>query len=130
LNALGVELLKKIEDARAHSKLSDAPFYVSIARAWAYIDKPEAPKAWLSEGMLKDAQFLAKAAWGLVSYSMMRRERTYHVRERPDDSLYDIQVLHDACKKHLAGTELNSDERNRVAAVLEAVDRILSKSDD
>lgn len=125
LQSLGEELLKKIEGAAANGTLSEAPFYFDIVRAWSYMDKTNEAKAWLTTGMLESAQFLAKVTLGLVAYSLSNRERLYSVRDRPDETLYDIHVICDASKKHLASNDLNQDQRNRIAAVLEAAERML-----
>ncbi len=49
------------------------------------------------------------------------------MRERPDENLYDLQELLTACRKHLSGTELNSDERNRIAVVASGIERMLEQ---
>jgi hypothetical protein len=125
LQALGAEVLAKIERAAADGTLRDAPFYFDITTVWSYLGKAADAKAWLSAGMMESSQFLAKMAMGLVSYSLGRRERSYTIRERPDDQLYDLKVLRDATIKHMESGELSQDERNRIRAVREGVESIL-----
>jgi hypothetical protein len=125
LQALGEDLLAKIGRAAAAGTLGDAPFYYDIVSAWSHLGKVAEAKAWLSAGMMDSAQFLARATLGLVSHSLSTRERVYSLRERPDESLYDLQVLKDASQKHLASSELDTDQRNRITVVAEGIERIM-----
>jgi hypothetical protein len=125
LQPLGEELIAKIERAEADGTLEDAPMYSDIARAWSYMGKPAEAKAWLSAGMLGSAQFLAKVTMPLVSYSISTRERVYTMDVRPEESLYDLQVLREACRKHLASSELNQDQHNRIRAVAMGIEKII-----
>jgi KAP family P-loop domain len=125
LQQLGAAVLAKIERAVADGTLSNAPFYFSIVRAWSYMGKTADAKAWLAAGMMGDAKFLAKTTMGLVSYSLGTGERSYTLRERPDETLYDLQILKEATDRHANSSELGNDERNRLRSVGEGVDRIL-----
>ena len=125
LQELGAEVLAKIERAAKDGSLSNAPFYFDIVTAWSYMGKTADAKAWLTAGMRESAKFLAKAAMGLVSYSLGRGERSYTLRDRPDETLYDLQVLKDATLRHADSSELNHDERNRIRSVSKGVERIL-----
>ena len=116
LAALGAILLPQIEKTAVDGTLSNAPFFWDIARAWKFLGDAAKAKAWIA-GTESSAEFLAKVTLGMVSYSISSRERSYSMGERPDETLYDLRVLRDACQKHLAGSELNNDERNRIQVV-------------
>jgi predicted KAP-like P-loop ATPase len=124
---LGAALLAKIERAAADGTLADAPFYFDIVRAWSLMGKAEDARAWLAAGIMDDAKFLAKAAIGLVSYSLGRGERSYTLRERPDETLYDLRMLRDAAVRHANSIELTQDDRNRIRSASEGLDRILQR---
>lgn len=124
LQALGEDLLAKIERAASEGTLADAPFYFDIVRAWAYLGKAGEAKAWLSGEMIKSPKSLAKAGRGLVSYSLGSRERFYSLRSRPDD-LYDIHVIRDAAAMHGASEALSQDERNLIASVAKGIEEII-----
>lgn len=125
LNALGAILLPQIEKAAEDGTLAKAPFYWDIARAWKYLGDANKAKAWISAGMDTSAEFLAKVALGFVSYSISSRERSYSMRERPDPDLYDLRAIQAACRKHLAGADLNLDQRNLIQVVAKAVEEML-----
>lgn len=125
LAVLGKRLMTLIDSAVADGSLRTAPVYWDIVLSWKYLRGADKPKAWLSSGMSESAQFLATTAMGLVAYSIGSRERRYSVDTSIDETLYDLEVLCAACQKHLAGAELNPDQRNRVGVVADAVDRIL-----
>lgn len=46
--------------------------------------------------------------------------------ERPDEDLYDLNVMLKACKKHLEGRDLDEDERNMVGVVAQAIEQMLA----
>ena len=124
MQALGEDLLAKIECGASEGTLADAPFYFDIVRAWAYMGKAGEAKAWLSGEIIKSPKSLAKASRGLVSYSLGSRERSYSLRSRPDD-LYDIHVISDAAAKHGESENLNRDERSLIASVAKGIDEII-----
>lgn len=124
LQALGTDLLIKIERAAADGTLENAPFYFDIVRAWSFMGKSAEAKAWLSEGILRSPKFLAKVGQGLVSYSLGSREKAYTLRSRPDD-LYDINVIREAAAKYGSDRTLTQDERNLIAALVEGIDQII-----
>lgn len=128
LQLLGNELLPKIERSANDGTLAKAPFYFHIVAAWSYMGKANEAKAWLSSGMLNSAEFLAKATMGLVSYSISNNGREYSMRELPDSSLYDPQILKVASKKHLAGDQLNRDQRSRIRAVNDGIDKLTEQT--
>ena len=80
----------------------------------------------LLEGMNSAAKFLAKVALGMVGVSVSSSGRVYSVHERPDERLYDLRDVHNAYQKHLAGQDLNDDERKRVTVVAKAVGEMLA----
>jgi hypothetical protein len=71
------------------------------------------------------AEFLAKVALGFVRYTISSRERSYEMSREPDPDLYDFSALLAACRKHLAGTDLNQDQHDRIRVVAQAVDELL-----
>ena len=115
---LGEILLKKILEKDAEGSLANAPFYFNIVRAWSYIAGALAPRAWLVNGINSSAEFMAKAAQGLVSYSLGTAERRYTMRDRPDADLYDLDTLIEAGQKHLKNPELSRDQRNIISEVV------------
>jgi hypothetical protein len=76
--------------------------------------------------MLESGQFLAKATSSLVAHSLGNRERPYSVHDLSNETLYDLTVLRDASRKHLARNDLDQDQRKRVSVVLEAVEPMLA----
>ena len=124
--ALGQELLVKIERAASDRTLANAPFYFDIARAWAYMGKSAKAKAWLSDGMLTSPEFLSKVTLGMVQYTIGSRERSYSLSGRPED-MYDLEVILEATAKHRASRELNQDELNRISAVASGVKMIIER---
>ena len=126
LDALGAILLPRIEKGAEDGTLANAPFFWDIALAWKYLGDAATAKMWFSAGMDANAEFLAKVTLGFVSYSISNRERSYSMGERPDPDLYDLHAILAACQKHLAGNELNQDQRNRVQVVTNAVEELLA----
>ncbi|WHA43225.1 KAP family P-loop NTPase fold protein [Agrobacterium larrymoorei] len=121
---LGEILLKKIEQRAAEASLDNAAFYYSIVRAWAYLAGADQPKQWLTKGMLESADFMAKAARGLVSYSIGTPVREYSMRDNPDPDVFELDVLLKAGQKHLAQSALSDDKRNIITAVVRGVERL------
>jgi hypothetical protein len=126
LQALGEDLLAKIECTASEGTLAEAPFYFDIVRAWAYMGKIDEAKAWLSEEIMKSPKSLAKAGLGLVSYSVGGRERFYSLRSRPEDP-YDIHIIREAASKHGQCEELDQDERNLIASIAKGIDQIIEQ---
>lgn len=127
LSALGKRVIALIDTSSANGSLRDAPAYWDIVESWKYLRNESEPRAWLSAGMIDSAKFLATATMALVAYSISSRERSYSVRSRPDETLFDLEVLYSSCQRHLAGTELNADQQKRVTVVQDAVARILAE---
>ncbi|HEX6860982.1 MAG TPA: P-loop NTPase fold protein [Caulobacteraceae bacterium] len=120
LKRLGVRLLRRIRTGHADGSLEKASSFFDIAVAWADLENPEAPRAWISEGSLRSPQFLAKVTKGFLAYSMEGR-RVYFLRSIPDRSLYDYPVLYSAAQSHLSARDLTQDERDRIAALAKGV---------
>lgn len=125
LKALGRKLLPVMEQAAADGTLGQAPYFYAILRVWSYLAGAGKAKAWLEAGMDTSAEFLATATKGLVGISYSGVGRAYSVHDRPDKEFYDLDKLLAACRKHLAGDKLDEDQRNRVNAISQAVEKIL-----
>lgn len=121
---LGEQLLVKIKQAEAEGTLADAAYYFSIARAWAHLVGAEQPKQWLTNGMLESADFMAKAARGLVSYSLGTPVRRYTMRDSPDRDLFDLDILLEAGRKHLAEADLTDDQRNIITSIVRGAEQL------
>jgi hypothetical protein len=119
--------LQLIKDAATNGTLADAPFYFDITRSWEYLEDAGRPREWLSKGMEESAQFLAKVGRGLVHYSTSTAGRAYTMRDTPEECLYNLEAILAAAEKHLAGDELNGDQRKLVAAVEQGTRSILSR---
>jgi hypothetical protein len=50
----------------------------------------------------------------------------YTINEQPDEDLYDLKVLLAACRKHLSGTDLDEDEKNKVSAMRHGLEKIIT----
>ncbi len=77
-------------------------------------------------GMECSAEVLVKVTMGFVRYSTSTTRRYYELSERPDEDLYDLNVMLKACKTHLDGRGLDEDERNVVGVVAQAVEQMLA----
>ena len=123
LRSIGRPLRPRIEEAARDGTLARAPFYWAIALCWKNLGGAADAKSWLSAGVQASAEFLARATLGLVAYTISTPEPIYSMTERPDADLYDLDVMLAACKKHLAGKDLNRDQRNRVEVVAQAIEQ-------
>jgi hypothetical protein len=103
--------------------------YWDIARSWNLIGDSAAAKAWVSTGMERSAEFLVKVVKGFVSFSVSSSQREYAMSEKPDEDLYDLNVLLNACKKHLNGRDLHGDDRRMIEAVVPALEQMLGGSE-
>ena len=127
-NRLGAILLVRINTAAGDGTLADAPFYFDILRSWGHLSGAEAPKAWLGSGMFASAVFMAKAAQGLVSYSLGTPERQYTMRERPEPEFFDVETIITAGRKHLAeATNLTRDQRNILTEIVRGSEQLLKE---
>lgn len=122
---LGQILLAKIRDAAGDGTLAAAPYYFDIVRSWAHMAGPEAAKAWLVDGMLESAEFMAKTGRGLVSHSIGAAERRYTMRDRPEPEFYDLPTLVEAGQRHLTSAELNRDQRNLLAEIVRGAQELI-----
>jgi hypothetical protein len=127
LDVLGTKLLSLIERAANDGTLTNAPFYWDIARSWKLIGGGAAAKAWISAGMQRSAEFLVKVVKGFVSFSVSSSQREYALSEKPDEDLYDLNVLLNACKNHLNGRDLDGDDRRMIEVVARAVEQMLAQ---
>lgn len=126
LDALGKVLLPRIEEHAANGMLGHAPCIWDILRAWKYGGGSLEAKAWLNKNMSESADFLSRVTEGIVSYTIGSEPRRYRMSVLPDPELYDLAALLDAAKKHLNGSELTEDARNRIRVVAEQVERHLA----
>ena len=72
------------------------------------------------------AEFLAKVTLAFVMYSETPSGRSYSMEGRPDEAIYDLDVVLAACKKHLGGQDLDGDQRKRLEAVAQAIEQTLA----
>ncbi len=117
VNELGRILKEKIEALDCVNDLSEAPFYYSIARTWAYLSGSGPVRMWLASGIEKDAKFMAKVCIGLVSYSINYDGKNYNYHGKKLADYYDLDVLQRSAGKHRGNEDLSGDERRRIAAV-------------
>lgn len=122
---LGVILLRRIQASAADGTLANAPVYFDIIRAWAYLTGPEAPRAWIEEGMFHSSEFLTKLGRGMVSFTVGTQHRAYTMRENPDPAVFDLSKIREAAEKHLADSKLSLDERALLTALVKGSDRAL-----
>jgi predicted KAP-like P-loop ATPase len=115
---LGQILLAKIKKGETDGTLANAPFFFNIVRAWSHVAGPNAPRNWLTDGIKKDADFMARASRGLVSYSLGGAERHYNMRDMPDINLYDLKALVEAGEKHLEKDDLPAEQRKIIIEVV------------
>ena len=115
---IGKSLLVKIKQAEANGTLAETAYFFHIARAWAHLEGAEQPKQWLANGMLGSANFMAKAARGLVSYSLGTPVRHYTMHDNLDKNLFNLEVIIEAGRKHLAEANLTDDQRNIITAIV------------
>ena len=131
LDYLGMTLVRRIERAREENTLNDQPAYYDIARVWAFHGDVEKPKAWISDAARSGAVQLARIALGLLGYSRNAKGRHYGMSEKPDGTLYDVDVLLEACLAHRDLSGLSVDEAARVKALtkgLQALQDSISSS--
>lgn len=121
---LGNMLAGRIELQAVKGSLADAAYYYSIVRAWAYLAGSDRPRQWLAQGMFESADFLAKAARGLVSYSVGTPVRYYTMRANPDMDLFDLDMLIGSGQKHLTEARLTDDQRSIITAVVQGCEEL------
>lgn len=122
---LGPVLRTKIETAASEGTLEQAPFYFEIVRAWTYLGGLDGAKAWLAEGINADPMFMAKVAFGFISYSVGTQVRRYTMREQPDPALYDLNILISAGKRHLQSCKLDDDKTALLTEVVRGAEQLL-----
>lgn len=123
---LGSILLAKLNTAERDGTLANAPFFFDIVRAWGHLASNEVARTWLTDGIVSSAQFMAKAARGLVSYSLGTATRDYTMRDQPDPEFFELETLVRAGTAHLAGSEpLSADQRSIIAEVVRGSTRLI-----
>lgn len=121
---LGKILIRKIQTSAEDGTLQAAPFYFDIVRAWAHLAGAEAPRNWLTSGIVESAEFMAKVGAGLVSYSIGTKQRRYTMRDSPEPEIYDLSILVNSGKKHLNGN-LTDDQRSLLAEIVRGSEQLL-----
>lgn len=124
---LGEILIEKIEQACQDGTLSAAPFYFAIITSWVHLSTPDAPKAWLEEGISRSEEFMAKACLSLVRYTTGSDGRHYEMTGRPDSRVYDLEMFIAAGKKHLNNDCLTKDQRRLITAVVHGSETFLQQ---
>ena len=122
---LGNILCDQIRQARDSGTLSNAPFYFGIVRSWKLLCGPEEPRRWLQSGIESNAEFMVKVCRGLVTHSLDTDEPEYHMRDVPDQDLYELPFLNQAARKHADNANLTDDEHRLLSTVLQASSRML-----
>lgn len=126
-DALGSRLLLSILEAEKNGTLQEAPYYFDIVRSWAHLGDASDAKAWISQGMMGSAEFMAKTGQGLLTHSVGERTRTYQMREKPNTIIYDLDVIVAAGDKHLAGNELDDETRSVISEMTRGAKAIIAK---
>lgn len=121
---LGEIILAKLKQKLVEGSLAEAANYFSIIDAWEHLAGADEPKKWLATHMLESADFMAKAVRGLVSYSLGTPVRRYTMRDNPPQDLFELDVLLEAGRKHLANRDLTDDQRNIISAVVRGVEHL------
>lgn len=124
-DALRASLKALIERKASNRSLEQAPRYFDILRAWVELDgDPSRARAWLSSNVMSNPNVLAKAAFGLLSYSTgddgKRRygfSRSARDLNDPSRAFYETDVLLEAATKWAGNPQLNDDEAARVEAL-------------
>lgn len=124
---LGGVLLPKIEQAKSNGLLESAPFFFDIIRAWAHLAGIDEPKAWIARGIAESSDFMVKVSIGLLTHSVGTKERSYTMRNAPDQDFYDLGGILKSGKKHLADSKLGGEQRSMLTAVVSGVERIQAK---
>lgn len=123
---IGKILIVKIRTAVMAGRLAEAPFFFDIIRSWAYLDDPEAVKAWIALGVKESAEFMAKVGRGMVAYSTSASGREYSMNEKPAD-IYDLPTFMQAGTRHLERTDLTQDQRNLITVIVRGSKRFLQE---
>jgi hypothetical protein len=114
---LGKWLLQMIQSADANGTLENAPFYWATIDAWNFLSGPTEPRAWILRNLEANPAFLPKLAKGMLIYSISSSERKYSMREPPDATLFDSQVLLDISKKRLTANVYVGEDKSIVTAL-------------
>lgn len=129
-DALGQQLLPAILREAQEGTLERAPYYFDIVRAWVHLGKLDDVRAWISSGMIRSPDFMAKVGKGLLSHTLGGRVRHYHMQEAPDPMIYDLEEIRDAGRIHLADSALIEDTRQMIAELVSGAEQFLSRPSD
>jgi len=125
--ALGQQLLPAILAEAKEGTLERAPYYFDIIRAWIHLGDSGDARTWISEGLMRSAEFMAKAGQGLLTHTLGRRVRHYRMQQAPDPAIYDLEQILAAGRKHLAHSTLDEDARKVISALVIGAEEFLSQ---
>jgi hypothetical protein len=125
LDELGQRALDLIHRFTADGRLPDAPFYWDIMLAWGQLEGAEVAKAWLMDTADSSAKNLAKVVKGVLGMSVgSGRKRFYSFQGfRSDRDFFDADRMRAAVIRYVDDPSLTEDERDRIVAVREGLDR-------
>ena len=127
-NRLGEHVIQLIKHSAESGTLANSPFYYNIARSWAHLGDADDAKKWLAHGMLESAEFMAKVGRGLTGHTVGTKTPEYSMRDMPDPQLYDLSLLIEAGKNHIATSNLSSDQRALIAEIVLGSERLASRT--
>jgi len=125
---LGQLLLPAIRRDAQEGTLEHAPYYYDIVRAWAYLDGPDKARSWMSSGLMRSSEFMAKTGRGLLAHTVSGRVRKYYMEDAPNSAIYDLKIIVAAGRKHLADTTMDEDARNVISEMTKGAEKFLSQS--
>ncbi|MEP7349261.1 MAG: P-loop NTPase fold protein [Sphingorhabdus sp.] len=124
LEVIAKDLVDRFISNAGTAELDEAAFYYDIARLWAKFGDPLAAREWLSNVSRSSPNRLARIAKGLLTYSRSSVGRSYGLREQPDQTLYDIDVLYEAAESFLDSQSLSEDEKAQIIALKRGIDEM------
>jgi predicted KAP-like P-loop ATPase len=127
-NELGPEVMAIILKAKDNGSLEDAPRYANIMSVWAQFGDAVEAREWLRGVATRSAVNFAKIALHLLSWSVNRDSQGYLLERQPQDDYFSLEELGELSAKHRGHDDLSDDQRARLSALNEGVERILSEA--
>ncbi|CAI9403690.1 hypothetical protein ANOBCDAF_04470 [Pleomorphomonas sp. T1.2MG-36] len=123
-NELGVITLQKLRVDARNGELVRAQEVSSVVRSWSHLAGSREPREWILENIDNDADFAARVAASLLSYSTSSVGTEYILSEMPDREIYDYARLLSAVRKHLSGDEISTEQRTLLDVLRKGLERI------